>query len=147
MAERSILITGGTGGLGRAVTTAFVASGWRVVVPATGTATIDGAEVISNVDLVLPGFRYRAVMENGIVENELCPVYRASATGRPRPNPAEVDAVEWIDWHQFRSEVSTAVRDVSPWCRMQLDQLAALGPEPGDWPVVGDEALPVAGRP
>jgi len=30
---RSALITGGTGGLGAAVTTAFLASGWRVVVP------------------------------------------------------------------------------------------------------------------
>jgi NAD(P)-dependent dehydrogenase (short-subunit alcohol dehydrogenase family) len=30
---RSALITGGTGGLGAAVTSAFLASGWRVVVP------------------------------------------------------------------------------------------------------------------
>jgi NAD(P)-dependent dehydrogenase (short-subunit alcohol dehydrogenase family) len=33
MAERSALITGGTGGLGAAVLTAFVADGWRVVAP------------------------------------------------------------------------------------------------------------------
>jgi NAD(P)-dependent dehydrogenase (short-subunit alcohol dehydrogenase family) len=33
MAERSALITGGTGGLGRAVLAAFVADGWRVVAP------------------------------------------------------------------------------------------------------------------
>jgi isopentenyl-diphosphate Delta-isomerase len=103
--------------------------------------------VISDVDLVLPGFRYWAVMENGIVENELCPVYRASTTGQPRPNPAEVDAVEWVDWAQFRAEVSSGVRDVSPWCRMQLDQLAALAPNPCEWPVASDEALPVATRP
>lgn len=30
---RSVLITGGTGGLGTAVTSAFLADGWRVVVP------------------------------------------------------------------------------------------------------------------
>jgi NAD(P)-dependent dehydrogenase (short-subunit alcohol dehydrogenase family) len=33
MAERSVLITGGTGGLGGAVLAAFVACGWRVVAP------------------------------------------------------------------------------------------------------------------
>ncbi|MBB4960427.1 SDR family NAD(P)-dependent oxidoreductase [Micromonospora polyrhachis] len=33
MANRSVLITGGTGGLGTAVTDSFVEAGWRVVVP------------------------------------------------------------------------------------------------------------------
>ncbi|MEE6306184.1 SDR family NAD(P)-dependent oxidoreductase [Plantactinospora veratri] len=33
MADRTVLVSGGAGGLGGAVTAAFVASGWRVVVP------------------------------------------------------------------------------------------------------------------
>ena len=33
MADRSVLVTGATGGLGRAVAAAFVSAGWRVVVP------------------------------------------------------------------------------------------------------------------
>jgi NAD(P)-dependent dehydrogenase (short-subunit alcohol dehydrogenase family) len=33
MSDRTVLVTGGTGGLGRAVTTAFAAAGWRVVAP------------------------------------------------------------------------------------------------------------------
>ena len=33
MADRSVLITGGTGGLGAAVTATFVEAGWRVVAP------------------------------------------------------------------------------------------------------------------
>ncbi|WP_230414883.1 NAD-dependent epimerase/dehydratase family protein [Micromonospora tarapacensis] len=33
MADRSVLVTGGTGGLGAAVTAAFVEAGWRVVAP------------------------------------------------------------------------------------------------------------------
>jgi NAD(P)-dependent dehydrogenase (short-subunit alcohol dehydrogenase family) len=36
MAKRSVLVTGGTGGLGEAVTAACVAAGWRVVVPVRG---------------------------------------------------------------------------------------------------------------
>ncbi|MBE1484638.1 SDR family NAD(P)-dependent oxidoreductase [Plantactinospora soyae] len=39
MADRSVLITGGLGGLGGAVTDAFVAAGWRVVLPVRSGAT------------------------------------------------------------------------------------------------------------
>ena len=52
MADRSVLITGGTGGLGGAVTDAFLADGWRVVLPVRdGTTRVDGAEVLPGVDL------------------------------------------------------------------------------------------------
>jgi NAD(P)-dependent dehydrogenase (short-subunit alcohol dehydrogenase family) len=53
MADRSVLITGGTGGLGRAVTAAFVETGWRVVLPvrAPDAGPVDGAEVVAGTDL------------------------------------------------------------------------------------------------
>ena len=41
-----MLITGGTGGLGRAVVAAFAADGWRVVVLDTRDAELEGAEVV-----------------------------------------------------------------------------------------------------
>jgi NAD(P)-dependent dehydrogenase (short-subunit alcohol dehydrogenase family) len=44
--ERSALITGGTGGLGRAVVGAFVTGGWQVVVPDLAPADLEGAEVV-----------------------------------------------------------------------------------------------------
>jgi NAD(P)-dependent dehydrogenase (short-subunit alcohol dehydrogenase family) len=44
--DRTALITGGTGGLGRAVVGAFVGNGWRVVVPDVAPAGLDGAEVV-----------------------------------------------------------------------------------------------------
>ncbi|MFE9954116.1 SDR family NAD(P)-dependent oxidoreductase [Micromonospora sp. NPDC005299] len=49
MAERTVLVTGGTGGLGGAVTAAFLEAGWRVVVPGReglGTAPAAGAEAL-----------------------------------------------------------------------------------------------------
>jgi NAD(P)-dependent dehydrogenase (short-subunit alcohol dehydrogenase family) len=51
MADRSVLITGGTGGLGTAVTAAFVETGWRVVLPVRGDERVDGAQVLTGVDL------------------------------------------------------------------------------------------------
>jgi NAD(P)-dependent dehydrogenase (short-subunit alcohol dehydrogenase family) len=44
--SRTALITGGTGGLGRAVVGAFVGNGWRVVVPDVAPAELEGAEVV-----------------------------------------------------------------------------------------------------
>jgi NAD(P)-dependent dehydrogenase (short-subunit alcohol dehydrogenase family) len=58
--ERTVLITGGTGGLGRAVVGAFVANGWRVVVPDARPAELEGAEVVE-ADLTDPGAVARAV--------------------------------------------------------------------------------------
>ena len=55
MAERSVLVTGGTGGLGTAVLTAFVEQGWRVVAPvrAGAAATPEGVRAVE-ADLLDP---------------------------------------------------------------------------------------------
>jgi isopentenyl-diphosphate delta-isomerase len=99
---------------------------------------------VQAVDLVLPKFRYRAVMASGVVENELCPVFRASTTGTPVPDPAEVDAVEWVDWTTFAAAVLAGERPISPWCRLQVEELTALGPDPLSWPVADPAELPPA---
>jgi NAD(P)-dependent dehydrogenase (short-subunit alcohol dehydrogenase family) len=52
--ERTALITGGSGGLGRAVVGAFSANGWRVVVPDVAPKRLEGAEVVQ-ADLTQPG--------------------------------------------------------------------------------------------
>jgi NAD(P)-dependent dehydrogenase (short-subunit alcohol dehydrogenase family) len=44
--DRTALITGGTGGLGRAVVAAFASNGWRVVVLDMRDADMRGAEVV-----------------------------------------------------------------------------------------------------
>jgi isopentenyl-diphosphate delta-isomerase len=101
---------------------------------------------VGELTLVLPAFRYRAVMADGVVENELCPVFRAVTSQRPEPNPDEVDAVEWVSWPEFVRSVLAGDREISPWCRLQVEELASLGPDPLRW-VAGDVAtLPPAAR-
>ena len=75
------------------------------------------------VRLMLPGFRYRAVMPNGVVENEMCPVYVAVSSGDLAPNPDEVDDATWVDWTEFRAGVLDGSREISPWCRQQVELL------------------------
>lgn len=83
--------------------------------------------MIPEVRPILPDFRYRAVMPNGIVENEVCPVFRAAVvTGiLPSPDPDEVGEYRWIPWMEFTSQVLSGSFEVSPWCRLQVEQLAA----------------------
>lgn len=60
MAERSVLVTGGVGGLGGAVTAAFVAAGWRVVVADRRAADTEGVTGVV-ADLTAPDGAARAV--------------------------------------------------------------------------------------
>jgi isopentenyl-diphosphate delta-isomerase len=99
---------------------------------------------VTDLELVLPGFRYRAEMPIGVVENEMCPVFRARLAGTPEPNPDEVAEVDWVDWADFTTAVRDGDRQVSPWCALQIQRLSGLGGSPWDW-AVGDPAeLPPA---
>jgi isopentenyl-diphosphate Delta-isomerase len=107
---------------------------------------------VADVALVLPAFRYQAVMADGTRENEMCPVYVARGSAEElRPDPDEVAAAEWVDWPRFSAGVLAGERDVSPWCRQQVAELvAALGSAwDGSGSVTPAEArlLPPAARP
>ncbi|MCX2731488.1 isopentenyl-diphosphate Delta-isomerase [Saccharopolyspora sp. NFXS83] len=104
-----------------------------------------GAEV-GHVDLVLPKFRYRAVMGNGVVENEMCPVFRAIAEVTTDPNPAEVEAVHWTPWTSLIADVAAGSAEISPWSKLQIAELTKLGPDPAAWPVGNAADLPPAAR-
>ena len=82
---------------------------------------------LTDLRTVLPDFRYRAVMDDGTVENEVCPVWVATCVdpGTLAPDPTEVVEHAWTDLAQFRQDVLTGAREVSPWCRLQLEELAA----------------------
>lgn len=70
----------------------------------------------------LPAFRYRAVDASGVVENEICPVFRATCGGDPNPARDEVAEWAWIAPDELRSAVAAAPFAFSPWL---VEQLAA----------------------
>ena len=86
---------------------------------------------LQDVTLVLPAFRYRAVGDNGTVENEMCPVFVATASGEPAPDRTEVEAWEWVEWGQFRGDRRGRRRTVSHWCH---EQVVALPEDPAELP-------------
>jgi len=100
---------------------------------------------LDEVRLVLPAFRYRAELD-GVVENEMCPVFYATARDEPRPNPAEVDSVQWLPWGDFLRKALADGSEFSPWCRLQARQLSGVGATPGDWPAGDPAAMPPAAR-
>ena len=75
---------------------------------------------------LLPDFRYRAVMDNGIVENEICPVYTAVTTDVPAPSPSEVAEWAWVEPESLRASVIATPFAFSPWLGWQLEQAEAL---------------------
>jgi isopentenyl-diphosphate delta-isomerase len=78
---------------------------------------------LDEIELALPLFRYRAVDANGIVENELCPVYIARVSGDPIPNPSEVLDLEWVDPHDLAVSLAATPWAFSPWLVLQAQQL------------------------
>lgn len=91
-----------------------------------GARTELGAE-IEDLAPVLPRFRYRAVDAAGIVENEVCPVYRARLRSPLHPDPAEVAEVRWVRAGELTAAVAAAPWALSPWAVAQVRELLAAG--------------------
>ena len=97
---------------------------------------------VEDLRLVLPGFRYTAE-QDGVVENEMCPVFVGTASGVVRPDHEEVEEARWESWHDFRSGVVDGTREVSTWCRKQVDELPE---DPRHAPAASWRDLPPAAR-
>lgn len=76
---------------------------------------------------VLPDFRYRAVASDGIVENEICPVFVAEVSGEPVAHPDEVSEWTWLDIHALHAIAESAPMLLSPWAVLQLQELRRTG--------------------
>jgi isopentenyl-diphosphate Delta-isomerase len=86
-------------------------------------ARVELGITVTEVTSVLPDFRYRAVDASGIVENEICPVYRAVTLDAVLPNPDEVAEFAWVDPDSLRDAAAAAPYAFSPWLGWQLEQL------------------------
>jgi isopentenyl-diphosphate delta-isomerase len=73
---------------------------------------------------LLPDFRYRAELD-GIVENEICPVFGVRVDSEPVPNPLEVEEYRWVQWPEFVADALNGRNEagLSPWALLQLEQL------------------------
>lgn len=71
----------------------------------------------------VPDFRYRAVMPDGTVENEICPVFTARPATDLVPNPDEVADFRWLTPQQLRAEVTADPSPFSPWLLEQLPRM------------------------
>ena len=119
--------------------------------PAPGEPLVDAVRrrveqelgtTVTDLRLVLPGFRYRAE-QDGVVENEMCPVFVGSTSGDVVPDPDEVGDARWEPWSSFRAAVLAGTRAVSVWCREQVAQLPA---DPLSAPAADVDDLPPAAR-
>ena len=81
---------------------------------------------VSDIEVVLPDYRYTTPPFQGIIENEICPVYRAVATSDPKPNPAEVEAYMWMTWSDFVAAMKQTPDLYSYWAKDHYSQLSAL---------------------
>lgn len=81
-----------------------------------------------------PDFSYRAVDRSGLVEDELCPVFRATvATVVITPDPREVVDWSWERPERLRAAMEAAPYAFSPWSQQQfplLGDLTASMPRP-----------------
>ena len=88
-----------------------------------------GAELV-DLQLVLPDFRYRAVDPSGVMENEMCPVFRARALGGLDPAPDEVLEHAWVRPADLARAARLTPWAFSPWLVLQLDKLPLVA-DPG----------------
>ncbi len=70
-------------------------------------------------------YRYTFADNNGIVENEICPIVVGYFDGDPVPKKDEVDDWKWIDWQEFLEEIQSNFKPYSPWCKEEAMILAS----------------------
>ncbi|SDR75466.1 isopentenyl-diphosphate delta-isomerase [Friedmanniella luteola] len=107
--------------------------------PAPGEAVEDAVRrrvgeelglVLGDLECVLPDFAYTATDASGVVENEICPVYRARTlhpATDPLPNPAEVMDWKWGAWDDVVRAAEATPFVFSPWSVLQVERLAVAG--------------------
>lgn len=69
-------------------------------------------------------YRY-CFSKDGVMENEICPIFAGFYDGRVMPNQEEVQNVRWIQWDDWLEETSKYPDRYSPWCIEETGILAS----------------------
>ena len=78
---------------------------------------------VKDIQKILPDYRYKTPPYNGIIENEICPVFAARAASAVSPNPKEVESYRWTAWEKYEKELRENPGDYSYWAKDQYSQL------------------------
>ena len=78
---------------------------------------------VDSIEPAIPDFRYLAVDDSGIVENEICPVFTARIRGDLHPRPEEVCAHHWARPEDIRTSVDATPFVFSPWMVAEVPQM------------------------
>ncbi len=64
---------------------------------------------------------YRYCFErDGVVENEICPIYLGITTDEFKINKDEVEECKWLKWKDFKNKALDKKNDFSEWCQEEL---------------------------
>ncbi len=96
-----------------------------------------GVTRVDDLTPMIPDFRYRAQDAGGIVENEICPVWRGRIDpATVAPDPAEVMDTRWVDPVAVTETAATMPDLLSPWSVRQFLEWpggpGATGAGPGE---------------
>ena len=84
-----------------------------------------GIKEIGDLTEMLPLFRYQCIRE-GIMENEICPVWVGTVTTPIEPNFKEVAEYEWKSWALLSHIIDETPGAYSEWCGLEVRQLNKL---------------------
>jgi isopentenyl-diphosphate delta-isomerase len=87
-----------------------------------------GITSVKQIRCIAPNYRYKTPPYNGIIENEICPIFVALSDQEPQPNPAEVEAFNLVPWTQVASLIKEQPDTLSYWFKDQFQHVFANNP-------------------
>lgn len=77
--------------------------------------------VVDDIVCIAKDYRYKTPPYNGIIENEVCPIFVARLTNATKiaPNPREVASHTWVPWAQYVAMLQRSPDDYSYWAKDQ----------------------------
>jgi len=71
----------------------------------------------NNPQEIIDDFQYRSSFQ-GVQEHEICPIWIASTTQEPHPNPEEVQNTKWVNWTKFKTTLPNS--DLAIWTKAEV---------------------------